>query len=190
MFLLLTLSGLGWAAAHALAHRLVSPESVVPGMPGLHGYLGYLPVSLSLCLALALPLAAGAVCGAGWKRTSARSLWLFAAVPVLGFVGHSLLEPVIAGSATVSATAAAALHLTPVALVGLLVQIPFALAAVALGRRLFAFAETVARWLVGPKTALGHRRFGRPRPARADRRPSFRLDLGRSQRAPPSPVFA
>ena len=166
MFLLLTLSGLGWAAAHALAHRLVSADAV-PGMPTVEGYLGYLPVSLALCLALALPLAAGVVSGMGWKRTSARSLWLFGVVPVLGFVGHALAEPLIAGSATVSATSAAALHMVPVVLVGLLVQIPFALAAVAIGRRIFALAETVARWLVGAsRTPAGLPPGSRPQPAR------------------------
>ncbi len=189
MFLLLTLSGLGWAAAHALAHRLVSTDAV-PGMPTVEGYLGYLPVSLALCLALALPLAAGVVSGMGWKRTSPRSLWLFGVVPVLGFVGHALAEPLISGSATVSATSAAALHMVPVVLVGLLVQIPFALAAVAIGSRIFAFAETMARWLVGPRSAVGRRTAERPRPARAGRLPAFRLDFDHSQRAPPSPVLA
>lgn len=190
MCVLLALSGLGWAAAHALAHRLMSPEAVASGMPEAASYLGYLPVSLALCMALALPLAAGVVSGARWKRTSVRSLWLFGVVPVLGFVGHALVEPVIAGSTTAYATSAAAVHLVPVAFVGLLVQIPFALAALTLGRGLFALAETVARWLAGPRVRVGRPTADRHRPVRAERRPAFRLDLGRSQRAPPSPVLA
>jgi hypothetical protein len=190
VFVLLALSGLGWAAAHALAHRLMSPEAVASGMPEAASYLGYLPVSFALCMALALPLAAGLVSGSRWKRTSPRSLWLFGVVPVLGFVGHALAEPLIAGSSTAYATSTVAVHLVPVALVGLLVQIPFALAAVVLGRGLLALAETVARWLVGPRTAVGRPAADRHRPPRAERRPAFRLELGHSQRAPPSPVFA
>lgn len=187
MPLLLALSGLGWAAAHALAHRIASPDAVVPGTPGMHGYLGYLPVSLALCLALALPLAAGAISGLRWRAVSARSLWLFGAVPVLGYVGHALLEPLVVGSATLAGTSAAAVHLTPVALVGLLVQIPFALAAVALGRHILALAETVARWLLRPRAALGGRMAERHRLVRAERMPAFRLERAHGQRAPPSP---
>lgn len=188
--LLLALSGLGWAAAHAIAHRVVTPEEIVPAAPGMHGYLSYLPVSLALCLALALPLAAGVICGLHWRAASLRSLWLFAVVPVLGYVGHALLEPLVAGSATLSGTSATAVHLTPVALVGLLVQIPFALAAVALGRHIFALAETVARWLIGPRVAVGSREPERHEPGRAARAPSFRLDRAHGQRAPPSPHLA
>lgn len=183
---LLALSGLGWAAAHALAHRVVTPEEMVPGAPGMHGYLSYLPVSLALCLALALPLAAGVVCGLHWRAASLRSLWLFAVVPVLGYMGHALLEPLVAGSATLSGTSATAVHLTPVALVGLLVQIPFALAAVALGRRILALAETVARWLVGARVALGGRIAGRHEFVVTERAPAFRLDRAHGQRAPPT----
>lgn len=184
--LLLALSGLGWAAAHAVAHRVVSPGEIVPGAPGMHGYLSYLPVSLALCMALALPLAAGVICGLRWRAASLRSLWLFAGVPVLGYMGHALLEPLITGSATLSGTPATAVHLTPVALVGLLVQIPFALAAVALGRHILALAETVARWLVGPRVAVGGRMAERHRLVGTERAPVFTLDRAHGQRAPPS----
>jgi hypothetical protein len=163
---------------------------MVPQAPGMHGYLSYLPVSLALCLALALPLAAGVICGLRWRAASLRSLWLFAVVPVLGYAGHALLEPLVTGSATLAQTSATAVHLTPVALVGLLVQIPFALAAVALGRHILALAETVARWLVGPRVALGGRIAGRHQLAGTERAPVFRLDRAHGQRAPPSPHLA
>jgi hypothetical protein len=152
----------------------------------MHGYLSYLPVSLALCLALALPLAAGVICGLRWRAASLRSLWLFAVVPVLGYAGHALLEPLVAGSATLSTTSATAVHLTPVALVGLLVQIPFALAAVALGRQILTLAESLARWLVGPRAALGGRMAERHLTVGADRIPAFRLDRAHGQRAPPT----
>jgi len=184
--LLLALSGLGWAAAHALAHRVVNPGEIVPGAPGIHGYLSYLPVPLALCVALALPLGAGVICGLHWRGASLRSLWPFALVPVLGYLGHALFEPLVAGSATLSGTSATAVHLTPVALVGLLVQIPFALAAVALGRQILALAETVSRWLIGPRVAVGSREPERHAPARSARARAFRLDRAHGQRAPPS----
>lgn len=187
MPLLLALSGLGWAAAHALAHRVVNPGEIVPGAPGMHGYLGYLPVSLALCVALALPLGAGVICGLHWRGASVRSLWLFAVVPVLGYMGHALFEPLVAGSATLSGTSATAIHLTPVALVGLLVQIPFALAAVALGRQILMLAESLARWLVGPRVAVGSRMVERHLLGGAAQAPVFRLDRAHGQRAPPSP---
>ena len=188
--LLLALSGLGWAAAHALAHRVVNPDEIVPRAPGMHGYLSYLPVSLALCLALALPLAAGVICGLRWRAASLRSLWLFGIVPVLGYLGHALLEPLVAGSATLSGTSSAAMHLTPVALVGLLIQIPFALAAVALGRHVLMLAESLARWLAGPRVVVGGRMTARHVPAGADRATAFRLDRAHGQRAPPSPHLA
>ena len=47
---------------------------------------------LLLCLALALPLAAGAAAGRRWRGASLRSLWLFGLVPLLGFAGHSVAD--------------------------------------------------------------------------------------------------
>ena len=47
----------------------------------LQDYLGYL-TSTALCLALALPLAAGAAAGRRWRGASLRSLWLFGLVPL------------------------------------------------------------------------------------------------------------
>ena len=55
----------------------------------LSDYLSYLTTSVALCLALALPLAAGMLMGRRWNSSSARSLWLFGLVPVIGFVGHT-----------------------------------------------------------------------------------------------------
>ena len=190
MPLLLALSGLGWAAAHAIAHRVVSPDEIVPRAPGMHGYLSYLPVSLALCLALALPLAAGVLCGLRWRAASLRSLWLFAVVPVLGYAGHALLEPLVTGSGTLAGSSATAVHLTPLALVGLLIQIPFALAAVAVGRHILTLAESLARWLARPRVALGGREPERHLPAGPDCASAFRLDRAHGQRAPPFPHLA
>lgn len=154
---------------------------------GVHSYLGYLPTSLALCLALAFPLAAGAALGKRWRGASGRALWLFGIVPVLGFAGHALAEPFLSGSGSLGASAAA---LAPVVLVGLLFQIPFALAAVGVARGFLGVVRNLARTLVG-QPAVGRRREPsyHPRP-RTERRPSFRLEAARSPRAPPSPHLA
>jgi hypothetical protein len=183
---LLALSGLGWAAAHALAHRSVTTEPAMGTTPHLGSYAGYLPTSLALCLALALPLAAGAVVGKRWRGSSLRSLWLFGLVPVVGFVGEALVEPILGGSATLVDAAGVAAAL----LVGLLVQIPFALLAVGLARGLLLLAAGLARVLARPKAPTAGREPERYAPPRARRPRTFSLDLSRSPRAPPSPLVA
>jgi len=177
----LALSGLGWAAAHAFAQGVGMPETGMTGSSGMQGYLSYLPTSLALCLALALPLAAGAAVGKRWTGTSGRMLWLFGVVPVLGFAGHTLGEPLILGSGT----AASLTELAPIVLVGLLIQIPFALVALGLARRILWLAASLARALARPERCFLGPERGSYLPPRADREPAFRLDLGRSPRAPP-----
>lgn len=149
---------------------------------GVQAYMSYLPTSLVLCLALALPLAAGAAVGKRWRGASITSLWLFGLVPVLGFVGHALAEPLFQGDGGVSRL----YDLTPVVLVGLLIQIPFALVAVGLAHRVLWLAESLARALTRPRSTAGRREpesFGRPRALNTR---AFSLDLSHGQRAPPS----
>lgn len=173
MPVLLALAGLGWAAAHAVAHRSMMPE---PGAPaaGLQDYLGYLTTSTALCLALALPLAAGAAVGRRRRRASLPSLWLFGLVPLLGFAGHSVAEPAPGG-----------LEVAPVVLIGVLIQICFALSAVALARRVLSLVEGLAHALAPP--ALRHA----PRPPTTVQRlqtalaPVFTLGFVHTGRGPP-----
>ena len=176
---LLALSGLGWAAAHAVAHRAVMPDSTVPaGMADQ--YLGYLTTSLALCFALALPLAAGALIGKRWRGASLRSLWLFGFVPVLGFVGHADTEPLMTGGPPANLWSVA-----PVALIGLLIQVPFALVAVGLAGRVLWLAESLARAHAPAARARAPRPSSSyPRP-RASRAPAFGLDFIRTERGPP-----
>ncbi|MGH3040734.1 MAG: hypothetical protein ACRDNG_03165 [Gaiellaceae bacterium] len=174
---LLALSGLGWAAAHAVAHHAFMSEAAMSAS-GLERYFSYLTTSVALCFALALPLAAGALSGKRWRGTSARSLWLFGLVPVIGFVGHTALEPL--GSAPGGPS-----ELAPVVLVGLLIQIPCGLVAVGLARQVLWLAESLARALAGPAGAQLPRSLPpHPRP-HGRRTPAFRLDLAHSQRGPP-----
>ncbi|MGH3043193.1 MAG: hypothetical protein ACRDM2_00555 [Gaiellaceae bacterium] len=181
----LALSGFGWAGAHAVAHRAVMADGAMGQPAGVGAYLSYLPTSLVLCLALALPLAAGAAVGGRWRGTSIRSLWLFGLVPVFGFVGHSA-EPFVMGDGTLAPLGG----LVPVVLVGLLVQIPFALVAVGLARRILWLAEGLARALAGPVTVTRVREPEPYRRARSSTRLAFCLDLSASERGPPSPAVA
>lgn len=160
-------------------------EGAMSEPTGTAAYLSYLPTSLVLCLALALPLAAGAAVGGRWRGTSVRSLWLFGLVPVFGFLGHSA-EPFLVGDGAATQLGA----LVPVALVGLLIQIPFALVAVGLARRILWLAEGLAWALAGHSTAASVAEpEGRPRPRSRNTR-AFSLDLSASERGPPTPVVA
>jgi hypothetical protein len=134
--------GLIWVAAHALAHDVAMQPSGSHGAGhgrGLDSYLAYLPTSLALCLTLATAIATGAALGKRWAGRSGRSIWLFGFVPVLGFAADTLVELSAHG-----ATATALFELVPVFLIGLLVQIPFALVAVGLAGRILWLAERLA----------------------------------------------
>jgi hypothetical protein len=154
-----------------------------PEMPAdvLSDYLSYLTTSVALCLALALPLAAGMLIGRRWNGSSARSLWLFGLVPVIGFVGHTAVEPVLAGNAAGSSLTSVG----PIALVGLLIQIPFALVAVGLARHMLWLAERLAQALaqpMRPRFAVAVPSYEWPRSFSA---PTFRLDRAHPERGPP-----
>ena len=134
--------GLIWAAAHALAHDVATQPAAghhAAGSSGVESYFAYLPTSLALCLTLAAAIATGAALGKRWAGRSGRSVWLFGLVPVLGFAADTLVEPTSNGS-----TAAPAAELVPVFLIGLLVQIPFALVAVGLAGRILWLVEQLA----------------------------------------------
>jgi hypothetical protein len=147
--------GLLWASAHAVAHDLVTLPATDSHHGAAHGpverYVTFLPTSFALCLALALAVAAGA--GLGRRRTGSapRSLWLFGAAPLLGFAVDSLIELPGHGHATLSGSTVLALELVPAVLVGLFVQIPFALGAVGLAGAILRLAEGVGRALRPPR---------------------------------------
>jgi hypothetical protein len=177
---LLGLSGLGWAAVHALAHRAVMSEAAMPHHP-MAGYASYQTTSLALCLALALSLAAGVLVGRRWRGTSLRSLWLFGLVPVLGFVAHASGEPALSGTGAAPSVSA----LTSVVLAGLLIQIPFALVAVGLARHVLWLAESLARALTAPPRSPVPAPAATHAPRGATHAPAFRLDLSYTERGPP-----
>lgn len=184
--IVLSMFGLAWAAAHALVHDLVSSPA---GSHGGHGgaverYAAYLPTSLALCLALATALAAGLALGRRWTGLSGPAIWLFGLVPVLGFAADALIG--LPNHGSMSGTAL--VELVPVILVGLLVQIPFALSAVGLGAGLLLLAERLAWLLASTRGTDRPARTAGLRPARAHSFPGLLLAGSDRSRAPPSPA--
>jgi hypothetical protein len=149
----------GCLAAHALAYHLVSnPQE-------RHGYLAFAPLFLGVLGGLAI---VGAV-----RRGRSHSPVLFALLPPLAFVLQEHAERL-----QLVAT-------EPAFLVGLALQLPFALAALVAARAFLSLADLVAEAF----SASPHVRRARalPAPAVAFAAPRARLVSGpRSSRAPPS----
>jgi hypothetical protein len=176
--------GLIWLAAHALAHDVVAqppPTAHAAHSATLESYVAYLPTSLALCLTLAVAIAAGLALGKRWARRSGTSIWLFGVVPVLGFATDTLIELAIHGP-----TAAAGAELVPVLLVGLLVQLPFALVAIGLAGKLLWLVERLA-WAALRNTVIVGRPVELGAPAWAPAAGARALSLAGScrSRAPP-----
>jgi hypothetical protein len=125
----------GVLIAHSLAYRLTG----TPTDP-FHAYLGHVPQILLLATLAALAL------GGLGRRIQAPPAAAFPVVALMTFVAQEHLERLVHGSGVPF------LLTKPAFLVGLLLQIPFALAASAL-----------ARWLLGAVQAIPVRRPTRPR---------------------------
>jgi hypothetical protein len=170
----------GWAAAHGVAYRIGVPESDerrhLLEATG-HGYLDpALLVSVSVTLVV---LGLGGCVLRG--RVAAPPPSLFALLPPFAFVVQEHLERLLHdGAFPVDAA------LEPTFAVGLLLQVPFALAAALVARALLVLTDALVGRLRRPPV-------GQPRRASCDRR-SVRaatlprigmLALGHGQRAPP-----
>jgi len=128
----------GWLSAHGAAYALLAGDgghrAALMTASG-HGYLEHLPLAIAFCLTLA---------GAGFvarTRGVGRSLppRVFAVLPLLGFAVQEHLERALHGGGLPWETG-----LEPVFLLGLLLQLPFALAAVVLAHALTGLADCVA----------------------------------------------
>jgi hypothetical protein len=147
----LPLTAGGCLAAHGLAYRLVAAQphkrDSLLALTG-HGYLGYAPLVLGVMVAV-LVVALGTVV-AEVARGSSRppvSPSAFFMLPLLGFVVQEHAERYVHAGYLSSATV-----LDPAFLVGVVLQVPFALAAYLLARALLAVAEVVGKALaVGSK---------------------------------------
>ena len=141
----LGLAAAGALAAHVLAYRVVEPhgerrEHLLEETG--HGYLDPALVG-SLCAALVVVGFAGRVLASA-GRTDRPPLWLFALAPPLGFALQEHVERALHHDAILLAA------LEPTFVAGLLLQLPFALAALLAARALFAAADAVARHLGSP----------------------------------------
>jgi len=177
----LPLLGAGWLSAHSLAYELVSPgrhEHEDALAASGHGYLESAPLLIAAFLAVG---ATAALARIVQRRPVGRRppAWLFGTVPMLGFAAQEHLERLIHGSEAPWATA-----MEPVFLLGILLQLPFGLAAAVIARGIFAVADAFAE----PRSpSLPHR----PTPLLAlpravDLLPAPALVGGHPGRAPPA----
>ena len=94
---------------------------------------------------------------------------------MLGFVGHAVAEPLIGDACKLSSV-------LPVALVGLLAQLPFALVVVSLACHVLSLAERLARVVAatsGARVRVSTTSYPAPRATNAT---AFRLDLAYAER--------
>jgi hypothetical protein len=181
----LPLTAGGCLAAHALAYRLVAPHAherdSLLALTG-HGYLGYAPLVLGVMVAVLLvalgTVVAAAARGSSCPQLSASSFFM---LPLLGFVVQEHVERYV-HVGNLSATV-----LEPAFLVGIVLQVPFALAAFLLARALLAVAEVVGKSLAVGSTARSVvPALRRLSPGAADLVRIPVLALGYPERGPPS----
>jgi hypothetical protein len=150
---------LGCLAAHSVAYHLVDAREE------RHGYLAFAPLVLGVLGALAV---VGAI-----RRGRARSPFLFGLLPPLAFVAQEHIERL-----ELVAT-------EPAFLVGLALQLPFALAALVAARAFLGLADLVIEAFAAP--ARSHRAPSLPYPVVAADLPHASVLAGsRSSRAPPA----
>lgn len=167
----LPLMAAGCLGAHSAAYRLVQPTAETD-----HGYLALAPVLLAIGVALGIVAALRSVL-AGHTRAGVPA-HLFALLPPLAFTLQEHLERALHGGGLETA-------LEPAFLLGLGLQLPFALCALVVARSLFQVAEAAG--------ALLSRRLPLPLRPPIVRPPAFVVDAARvsalaspqTERAPP-----
>jgi hypothetical protein len=159
----ISLMSIGSLAAHSLAYRLVEPDAGAraEALAGTgHGYLAYAPFLVASALAVvAAALAAAAVRGARGTPITAPSTWQLALLPPLGFALQEHLERIASGSGVGHLLA------EPAFLVGLALQLPFALVALLAARELTRAAASLGRALTHAQPAPRRRAFSPAIPA-------------------------
>jgi hypothetical protein len=178
-----------WLGAHCLAYWLVSPGAEHRmGMHAEHGHawFGYTPAIA--IWGLAIVVAGLVLCvsaGLRGQRPTRPPVRLFALLPPAGFAVQEHAERIIA-----SGSIPLDLVIEPTFLLGLALQLPFALTALLLTRALYAVGFGLGRVLSG-QFILGQWLHLRP-PTVLRRPPSVTivgpsvLALGHGQRAPPA----
>ena len=175
----------GLLAAHSLGYRLAITDSHARADALAHtghGYLGYAPLALAVCLGVLL-VALVYQCAAGLRgeRRRASTSPLIVVVAPLAFVIQEFLERFIhAGDVPLT------LVLQPVFLIGLALQLPFALAALLVAWALDSVAHAVGRALAASATPAFPLFVPAPIRVVAAPRPAG-LARGYGERAPPLP---
>jgi hypothetical protein len=185
----LPLAVASWLGAHCVAYALVSSASEHHlGAHAEHGHawLGYSPAIA--IWALALVVAGLLLCvaqGVRAGRPAHPPVRLFALLPPAGFAVQESLERLIA-----TGSIPHDLVLEPTFLVGLALQLPFALAALLLTRALYSLGFGAGRLLAAAlalERPAGHAPPSLVRLPAAATLPSLSvLALGHGQRAPPA----
>jgi hypothetical protein len=183
----LTLAAVGWLTAHSLAYVFVAPEaehrSDLHAEAG-HGYLGAAPVLVACALTLLLAGVAMAIHeGVRGAPRAQVGIWPLALVPPLGFAVQEHLERLIELNAFPFGAA-----LEPTFLVGMALQLPFAIAALALARRLLVLGHAAGARIAARRSWLPRagavaqwvRAWPGPQPPRRSI-----LSTGHGERAPP-----
>jgi hypothetical protein len=174
--LMLPLMAAGCLAAHSAAYRLVEPTPA----ESAHGYLALAP--LILAAGIALGVVAAVRSALGGRIGAGGPAYLFALLPPLAFTLQEHLERAFQTGETTFGTA-----LEPGFLVGLALQLPFALFALVIARTLLRAVEAAGALFrpptprLRPPTILGPASFvDAPRPPA--------LSSPHAGRAPPLPA--
>jgi hypothetical protein len=167
----LPLAAVGTLAGHAAGYALVgtSRRDALA-----HGYLGYAPQFLALCVAVLVLALALRVSGRLQGRPAS---WPFALIPPVAFLSQELIERLVVGLPAHAV-------LEPAVYVGLAAQLPVAFAGLLVARALVRVADEAAGSLA-PRPALTSRPTAL---APAVPQPSLvpaRLGFDRLGRAPP-----
>ena len=146
--LTVSLAVAGSQVAHVLTYRLVAPNADQRAhllADTGHAYMANLPLGLALCTVVALLALVGQARGVRAGRASGLAAWHFALIAPLAFCCQEHFERLLHdGSFPWDAV------LQRTFLVGLLLQLPFALAAYLVARLLLQAAEAVTALLRRP----------------------------------------
>lgn len=173
--------GVGWVTAHVLSYVLFVPHAERGEMLARTGHGYFRPTDLIVLCVLVASVGAVALF-LGSSGHCATSPYLLGLIPPIGFVIQEHVERMVSGGGAIPTY----LVTEPRFLVGLLLQLPFALAALLFARALVRFAHALRH---------GHGGMRRPKLAAVEnfwaptleQRPAlpYALAFGRSERAPP-----
>ncbi len=140
----------GSQVAHVFAYRLVYPQTQVRLHALLvsgHGYMGHMSLLFAVCAVIELLALCSAVAGSLRRgATTTVPAWAFGLIPPVGFALQEFLERWLSG-----APFPWWMVLQPTFRIGLLLQLPFGLAAYLVARLLLRVADEVGRALAdGP----------------------------------------